>query len=485
MAKSPFGLKEIRPQKPGPEWTSGRWLAATVGGVGRPLLVCTVYGHVNENGGRCNLQLRHELAEFTQEFRGGFWIIAGDWNESFEDMVSEPLWRTVGATLVAADEAKPTFLGPAGRGRCLDYFVVGPELSALVGKVSRHMDTHIYGHCPVSIFLRHSVELRAVSVLSRPRVPKGHQKHAEDPLCVAIEAEMREFALPWFSPVIRGERDVREEYRRETEAKWIRWNELAERWRWVSITGEEPPAAAKGHGRVPTLSREILRPHEAKLVFSDLDFCELALVTVTRRLEHVVGGLDRRGMNSWKQVQGHLLKLGEGHWRRFERCAKWRERIDALVHCQREQHEHALGLGRELLEDLRADLTRLNSERKQERITAWKKWCESALQGSMVTAYQWLRRKSTAQVIAIPDTSGELTQDPERVAEGALQAWAGLWRAHQTIPEAQGSFVQDSLDDAPLPALTVQDLRACLAQPAGQGKGVDSWTGAELSPSRT
>ena len=95
----------------------------------------------------------------------------------------------------------------------------------------------------------------------------------------------------------------------------------------------------------------------------------------------------------------------------------------------------------------------------------------------MVTAYRWLRRKTTDLVIAIPDTNGELTQDPERVAEGAMRAWAELWRAHQ---EAHGSFVQDSLDDTPLPALTVQDLRACLAQPAGQGKGVDSWTGAEL-----
>ena len=136
----------------------------------------------------------------------------------------------------------------------------------------------------------------------------------------------------------------------------------------------------------------------------------------------------------------------------------------ALGRCRSEQHKHALVLSRELLNDIRASLTSLNSERKQERIIAWKKWCESALQGS--------------QVIAIHDTKGELT--PERVAEGALQAWAGLWRAHQAVPEAQGTFVQDSLDDAPLPALKVQDLRACLAQPAGQGKGVDSWTGAEL-----
>ena len=70
---------------------------------------------------------------------------------------------------------------------------------------------------------------------------------------MAIEAEMRELALPWFSPVIRGEHDVREAYRLDSEAKWIRWNELAERWRWASITVEEPRAAAKGHGRVPTL----------------------------------------------------------------------------------------------------------------------------------------------------------------------------------------------------------------------------------------
>ena len=118
---------------------------------------------------------------------------------------------------------------------------------------------------------------------------------------------------------------MREEYRLETEAKWIRWNELAERWRWASITGEEPPAAAKGHGRVPTLVKRDLRPHEAKLEFSDLDFCELALVTVTRRLEHVVGILDRQGVRGWKQVQGHLLTLGRGHWRKTGRCglAPW------------------------------------------------------------------------------------------------------------------------------------------------------------------
>ena len=61
MAKPPSRLKGTGTQKSGPEWT-GTWLAATVGGVGGPLLVCTVYGHVNENGCRCNLQLlRHSV----------------------------------------------------------------------------------------------------------------------------------------------------------------------------------------------------------------------------------------------------------------------------------------------------------------------------------------------------------------------------------------------------------------------------------------
>ena len=115
-----------------------------------------------------------------------------------------------GATLVAADEPKPTCLGLAGRGRRLAFFVFGPELSALVGLVYKHMDIHIYGHCPVSIYLRHSFELREVSVLSR--------------------------------------HDVRERHRLEMEAKWTRWNELAERWRWASISGEEPLADAEGCG---------------------------------------------------------------------------------------------------------------------------------------------------------------------------------------------------------------------------------------------
>ena len=98
----------------------------------------------------------------------------------------------------------------------------------------------------------------------------------------------------------------------ETEAKWIRWNELAERWRWASITGEEPPAAAKGHGRVPTLVKRDLRPHEAKLVFSDLDFCELSLVTATRRLEHLVGILDRHGMNGLEAGPRAPAESGQG-----------------------------------------------------------------------------------------------------------------------------------------------------------------------------
>ena len=118
-AARPWGIK-----RPGPEWTDGRWLAATVGGVGRPMLVCTLCGHVKENGGPRNLQLRRELMEFRQEFRG--WITAGDWNDAFEEVVSEPLWRATGATLMAVDEAEPTFHRQEGRGHCLDYFALGP-----------------------------------------------------------------------------------------------------------------------------------------------------------------------------------------------------------------------------------------------------------------------------------------------------------------------------------------------------------------------
>ena len=93
----------------------------------------------------------------------------------------------------------------------------------------------------------------------------------------------------------------------------------------------------------------------------------------------------------------------------------------------------------------------------------------------MVTTYRWLR-----QVLAIPVPNGEITQDPEKVAEGAIRAWAELWNTRQALPGGVEKDAQDSLDDLPLPPLSVQQLRACLAQPAGEGKGVDSWTTAEL-----
>ena len=372
--------------------------------------------------------------------------------------------------MMAADDAEPTFFGQGGRGRCLDFFALGPELAPLAGQMTRHKDTHIYGHCPVSLHLSHSVKLRAVTVLKRPRVPKGPPVFGEGPLCKAIEEEMAEFAKP--SPIFGNMTEVRESYRVETEARWARWNELSEKWRWASITGKEPPAAAKGHGAIPMLVKRDLRPHEAKLEFTDLDFCELALVTVLRRLEHVVGLLDKHGERSREEARGHLAALGRGHWNKTTRCEQWRERIDSLSHCGNSPCDLTLLQSRQLLEDLRLFVTKVNNERKQERIVPGKKLCEKALQGSMATEYRWLRRKTTDQVLAIHAPNGEITQDPEKVAEGAIRAWADLWRAQLARPGDEEECVQDSLDDLPLPPLSVQEIRVCLA--------LDSWTTAEL-----
>ena len=208
---------------------------------------------------------------------------------------------------MVADEAEPTFHGPRGRGRCLDNFALGPELAPLVGQLTRHQETHINGHCPVSIHLSHSVMLRAVPVLRRPRVPKGLPEFGEGPLCKVIEEEMCELAQPWEAPIFGSMAEVREAYRVETEALWARWNELSEKWRWSSITGKEPPAAAKGHGATPALVKRDLRPHKTKLEFTDLDFCKLALVTVLRRLAHIVGFIGQ----AWgKRSRGSSRTLG-------------------------------------------------------------------------------------------------------------------------------------------------------------------------------
>ena len=98
-----------------------------------------------------------------------------------------------------------------------------------------------------------------MSVLSSPRVPKGNPEHGDGVFCA--EKEMSEIALPG------APRSWENEARgRLAEAQWIRWNELMERWRWASVIGE------RSH-----LRRERdLRAHEAKLEFTDLDFCELA-----------------------------------------------------------------------------------------------------------------------------------------------------------------------------------------------------------------
>ena len=84
----------------------------------------------------------------------------------------------------------------------------------------------------------------------------------------------------------------------------------------VSITGKEPPAAAKGHGITPTLVKRDLRHHEAKLEFTDLDFCELALVTVLRRLEHVVGLFEQAWGEGERKLEGTCWPWAEATGRR-------------------------------------------------------------------------------------------------------------------------------------------------------------------------
>ena len=67
-----------------------------------------------------------------------------------------------------------------------------------------------------------------------------------------------------------------------------------------------------------------------------------------------------------------MAALGKGHWKKTTRGEIWRERIESLTHCGNARCDLILLQSRELLEHLRNHLVKVNEERKQERIAAWK-----------------------------------------------------------------------------------------------------------------
>ena len=134
-------------------------------------------------------------------------------------------------------------------------------------------------------------------------------------------------------------------------------------------------------------------------------------------------------------------------------------RIEILSRRRGAPHAQTLLPSRALAEDIRLSMVKVNSARKQEMLTG--KSGENADHGPSARSLPKWRR-------AYP-----------RPGEGR-GGHSSLGRAlAQQEPGATGENTPDSLD-LPLPPLTVQDLRACLAQPAGEGKGVDRWTSAEL-----
>ena len=119
--------------------------------------------------------------------------------------------------------------------------------------------------------------------------------------------------------------------------------------------------------------------------------------------ERSFGILDRHRVSGWRQVQGHLLNLGRGHWRKTGRCEQWRERIDTLSRCRSEQHEHALVLSREL-NDLRASPTKLNSEPRLRRFSCIAFWF---LQRGRCAAF----RTGVAKSWDIPRAGGKILME--------------------------------------------------------------------------
>ena len=130
LARSHLGIVEICPHDQPEQWQMRRWHAASIGGFRRPLVCVNLYAVPSIGPSGTNLQLLSEVGSFLTTLGHGWWIIAGDFNMSPEEIQTTGVIEALGAHLIAAPV--PTVYPAFGKPRAIDHFIVGPDVTTLV-----------------------------------------------------------------------------------------------------------------------------------------------------------------------------------------------------------------------------------------------------------------------------------------------------------------------------------------------------------------
>ena len=191
------------------------------------------------------------------------------------------------------------------------------------------------------------------TLLDLVRVLLSFQCSSLSPDFSTIEGELKDHIT---GPMLQRGSGRRGAFPRQTGHMWDAGNQLSEIWRWAAVGDSELPSSATGHGRIPRIGNQDLRPPQRK-----------------------------PGSRAMWCLRGEILSEHRGNWNMSAFCEEWRARVSQVA-----AHRH--GSARVSLEDIRDRLVQVNSKRKQERFENWRYWSAEALDGNMTPAFRSRKR---------------------------------------------------------------------------------------------
>ena len=465
LVKDYIGSRTVKPEVLLPYIQDGRVAVCLANKCkGHNLVVVSIYCMASVGMNDYNVKLLDAVGQYIWSLRHGSWVIAGDWNVGPEALLRTEVPQRLRASVVAAEGGAITCT--QGGGTCLDFFLLGPLVRGALRGASRRLDSPIATHYPVELGL---VGLKGRGhrlVLQRPK-----ELPASLPEWSACAAARR-VALD-FEELARRLRDAEV----SLEEGFQLWSELGEKHALALATGsEEVPREYRGRGVAPVRVSRPSRPKlEEETEGRGQDLSHAKLGAIRRRLEEVVSLKRGASARAEAAAAGILRRVARsaGAWLPQAYKAAWLERLAGAEGA-------SLGLLEQWAEELRAEHSRLQKENEARGRQAWQDFCMHTLGRSWGPLARWVR----ACPMLSPQSAtvdGEITFQPDAVAEEALRQWSGLW-----LPEG-GPSRQDALEAleavraAPLLPVAPGRLRAAARKRAGAGRGTDHWGPTEMA----
>ena len=456
LARSHLGLVEICPHDQPEQWRQRRWHAASLGGFRRPLVCVNLYAVPSIGPTGSNLQILSEVGSFLTTLGHGWWIIAGDFNMSPDEIQSTGVIAALGADLLAAPG--PTVYPASGKPRAIDHFIVGPDF--IVDSSPCHI------HRPCLLALSRVCAAERIPVLISPARVSGEFPSRESDNAHQIVGRMQEFANTLTHATVSA------------HTIWTRFHQLADDWIWAAAKGlPAKPPSTKGHGCTPKTVFRTVFPRKTQWNCTKLDPAFSVVVALYRRIMELVRLLKQGFARDvllpvWKAV-GRMADRVRPDLQDDLFPITWNADQEPLPSfaCISQFEAFANLLSVALDNHVRS--------KHSARALSWKRWCSEQLIGGAKQLCRWVKAKSHSLVAAVVSEQSptDVAHRPAIVAQRCLNDWAEVWRAERTQVSDQ-SLPREWLscvNPQEAPAVTVEEIRSSLHKPSGPGRGIDGW----------